>query len=211
MADHEFRRRDPEQESDTDDFSEAHRVMQANVAQLPAGTMPCELGAWSEDRDPSGLNVRAEASARGRVIGRLPPPFRTKNAPEGGWLTEFKVIGYREGWFLIEGAIPPGKDYEDESYPARHPKPFAGRGWVAASKVGAQFANSGTQTGGLFQAPNIQARWTPAKDSTGQPISVDGGPKRILACSGFWALVESHDGVRGWWRSLCSNQATNCS
>jgi len=21
----------------------------------------------------------------------------------------------------------------------------------------------------------------------------------------------SHDGVRGWWRSLCSNQVTNCS
>ena len=121
------------------------------------------------------------------------------------------MIGYREGWFLIEGATPPGKDYEDDGYPARHPKPFAGRGWVAASKVGAQFANSGTRAGGLFQAPNIQARWTPAKDSTGQPISVDGGPKRILACSGLWALVESHDGVRGWWRSLCSNQATNCS
>jgi hypothetical protein len=22
---------------------------------------------------------------------------------------------------------------------------------------------------------------------------------------------ESHDGVRGWWRGLCSNQVTNCS
>ena len=24
-------------------------------------------------------------------------------------------------------------------------------------------------------------------------------------------LVESHDGVRGWWRALCSSQVTNCS
>ena len=39
----------------------------------------------------------------------------------------------------------------------------------------------------------------------------DGGPKRIFACSGLWGLVESEDGVRGWWRSLCSNQVTNCS
>jgi hypothetical protein len=28
---------------------------------------------------------------------------------------------------------------------------------------------------------------------------------------GWWGLVESEDGVRGWWRSLCSNQVTNCS
>jgi hypothetical protein len=39
----------------------------------------------------------------------------------------------------------------------------------------------------------------------------DGGPKRIFASSGYWGLVESENGVRGWWRSLCSNQVTNCS
>lgn len=41
--------------------------------------------------------------------------------------------------------------------------------------------------------------------------TTDGGPKRSLACSGLWGLVESEDGVRGWWRALCSNQVTNCS
>jgi hypothetical protein len=65
--------------------------------------------------------------------------------------------------------------------------------------------------GGLFQAPHVDAKWTPARNSFGSEISADGGPKRILACSGFWALVESHDGVRGWWRRLCSSQVTNCS
>ncbi|MGY3074508.1 hypothetical protein ACVWZZ_000879 [Bradyrhizobium sp. LM6.10] len=36
--------------------------------------------------------------------------------------------------------------------------------------------------------------------------TTDGGPKRSLR-----GLVESQDGVRGWWRALCSNQVTNCS
>jgi hypothetical protein len=175
--------------------------------------VPCDLGAWSIDRDPKGLNVRAAPSTRARILGTLPPPFhfrarnRSENTPEGGWLTEFRIIGSKDGWFLIEGAKPPGRDYEDETiYPRNAPKPYAGRGWVHGSKVGASFANGQTRSGGLFQAPHVDARWTPA-DADGGGF----GPKRILACSGVWALVESRDGVTGWWRHLCSNQVTTCA
>ena len=79
------------------------------------------------------------------------------------------------------------------------------------SKVGANYANGATRMGGLFQAPHADAKWTPAQRKLGGALDTDGGPKRIFACSGRWGLVESHDGVRGWWRSLCSNQVTNCS
>jgi hypothetical protein len=82
---------------------------------------------------------------------------------------------------------------------------------VAANKVGANYANGDTRMGGLFQAPHADAKWTPAQRKLGGTLDTDGGPKHILACSGLWALVESHDNVRGWWRSLCSNQVTNCS
>ena len=188
----------------------------ATRARRPDVTMPCDVRAWSNDRDPNGLNVRAGPSGTTKVLGTLPPPYKfrstSENAPDGGWLTEFRIIGFKDGWFLIEGATPPGKEYEDESvYPRNHPKPYSGRGWVAASKVGAQYANGDTRMGGLFQAPHVDAQWTPAKGEGGSEISADGGPKRVLACSGFWALVESHDGVRGWWRRLCSSQVTNCS
>ena len=57
----------------------------------------------------------------------------------------------------------------------------------------------------------VDAKWTPAQRKLGGPLDTDGGPKRLFACSGYWGLVESQDGVRGWWRSLCSNQVTNCS
>jgi hypothetical protein len=195
----------------------SHEQLAAGRATLPAGTEPCDLRAWSADPDRNGLNVRAEPSAKARVLGKLPPPYRFKgggseNTPPAGWLTEFRIIGYRDGWFLIEGAQPPGKRYEDAArYPRNAPKPYAGRGWVASSKVGATFANGGTRGGGLFQAPHADAHWMAAKNQHGAPLDGDFGPKRIFACSGLWALVESHDGVRGWWRALCASQVTNCS
>lgn len=201
---------------DDDGYRELHAELLKARGKLPDGAMPCDIHGWSEDRDPNGLNVRAEPSVKAKILGTLPAPYKFKrkgdNVPEGGWLTEFSILGFKDGWFLIEGATPPGKDYEDESvYPRNHPKPYGGRGWVAASKVGAQYANGDTRMGGLFQAPHVDAQWTPAKGDGGSEIGADGGPKRILACSGFWALVESHNGVRGWWRRLCSNQVTNCS
>ncbi|WP_439361268.1 SH3 domain-containing protein [Bradyrhizobium sp. DASA03007] len=202
---------------DDGDYAKLHAELAGKRATLPEGTEPCDLGAWSIDKDPNGLNVRTEPSVKVRVLGTLPPPYRlrlggSENTPEGGWLTEFRIVGFKDGWFLIEGAKPPGKDYEDEKkYPRNAPKPYAGRGWVASNKVGANFANGYTRAGGLFQAPFVDAKWMPAQRELGGPIDGDGGPKRLLACSGYWGLVESHDGVRGWWRSLCSNQVTNCS
>jgi hypothetical protein len=194
----------------TRQFVELNREVETKFKNLPPGTMPCELGAYSIDRDPKGLNVRSAPSAQAKILGTLPPPYRFKakgeNVPEGGWLTEFTIIGYKDGWFLIEGATPPGKNYEDAKvYPKNHPRPYAGRGWVARNKVGANFANGQTWTGGLFQAPNADAGWTRVEGVHG-----DTSPERILACSGLWALVEK-SGVRGWWRHLCSNQVTNCS
>lgn len=200
------------------DYLDIHRKLTDGAAQLPPGTMPCSLGAWSDDKDPAGLNVRAEPRANSKVLGKLPPPFKFKarnkseNTPDGGWRTEFRVIGFKDGWFLIEGATPPGKAYEDESvYPKKPPMPYSGRGWVAGNKIGAAYANGGTRMGGLFQAPHVDAKWTPAKTSYGGDLGPDGSPKRILACSGTWVLVDSHDSVRGWWRALCSTQVTNCS
>lgn len=205
---------DPENGSEAD-YDRLHREIR-NQANVISGTEPCELGAWSIDDDPAGLNVRVRPDRTARILGRLPAPFTfgeaSEAAPEGGFRTEFTIVGYQDGWFLIDHATPPGSDYVDaDDYPEDFPDTFGGRGWVAAAMVGAAFANGGTEMGGLYQAPHIDAKWMPAKDEWGNPIGPDNGLKRVLACSGLWALVETDDGTVGWWRRLCSNQVTNCS
>ncbi len=197
------------------EFEEMNTKVEARGRELPSGTVPCDLGGYSNDPDPKGLNVRAEPSTQSRVLGTLPPRFKIRGggeaAPPEGYATEFKIIGFKDGWFLIEGALPPGKEYEStRGYPKNAPKPYAGRGWVAGNKVSANFANGQTRMGGLFQAPHVDASWTRVVDRHDNEIGPDSSPDRIMACSGIWALVEKN-GKRGWWRSLCSNQVTNCS
>ena len=173
-------------------FEDANRALGDKAAALPAGTVPCNLGVYSSERDPKGLNVRAEPSVKARVLGTLPPPFKIRRSDADQ-----------------PDAKPPDKECEPDR-PLKFPKVYAGRGWVAANKVGASFANGGARHGGLLQAPHVDARWTRVTDRHGNEIGPDSSPDRILTCSGLWALVEKN-GVRGWWRNLCSNQVTNCS
>ena len=147
---------------------------------------------------------------KARVLGTLPPPYRLKmggseNTPEGGWLTEFRIIGFKDGWFLIEGATPPGKEYEDEKkYPRNAPKPYAGRGWVAANKVGANYANGGTRMGGLFQAPFVDAQWMPAAAQARRHRSIPTAARN--ACS-------PAAGIGDWWKAMtaCAAGGAACA
>ncbi|QCI68749.1 hypothetical protein [Phreatobacter stygius] len=182
-------------------------------AGLPDGAEPCDLAGWSNDADPRGMNVRAAPSARARVLGQVPParPLPAREAfGDQPVKSEFRILGFHDGWFLIDKIQAPGVAY-GERYPVSLPRPFAGRGWVSAGLVGAAYANGGLPTGRLYRAPHADAATREALDEAGQPLSLDGSPRHILACSGAWALVETRAGTRGWWRSLCSNQATNCS
>jgi hypothetical protein len=180
---------------------------------IPSGVIPCSIDGWSNDPDPHGLNVRAAPDTRSMVLGRLAPPWKGSGeadiAGDMGYRTEFHIIGYRKGWFLIQDAEEPGAPYEDPP-PKRHPKSFKGRGWVSAKLVGAAYANSNLTPALLRQAPHRDAALRPTLD--GQPqLSIDGTLEVLEACSGEWALTRSHDGQHGWWRGICSNQVTNCS
>lgn len=179
--------------------------------RLPRGTEPCYLHAWSIDTDPAGLNVRAEPSANGRVVGRVPPAWTTPARDgEAGttYRSEFEIAGYRDGWFYIRKIKAPGEDY-DQRYPRSRPQPFRGAGWVSARLVGAALSNGGLPNGRLMQAPNAYASFREVTRN-GEPITTGDIVQRLYACSGSWALIEM-EGVRGWWSSLCSNQVTNCS
>jgi hypothetical protein len=206
--------RQPGEQPFLDDIAEMDNKVRNELKNHPQGIEPCSLGAWSNDVDPKGLNVRAAPDAKARVLGIVPPPWKMPKdrevfGPEPV-KAEFRIIGQKDGWFLIEKIKAPGTPY-GEAYPRHLPQPFMGRGWVNGRMVGAAYAHGGLPEGRLYLSPHADAGFLDASDKSGNPISADGSPARILACSGWWALIETDTGQRGWKRSLCSNQVTNCS
>lgn len=196
---------------ETTSIVETEEWAKAQRRRLPAGTEPCDIAGWSVDTDTAGLNVRAEPSARGRVVGRVPPAWTVpaRNGDPGEtYRAEFKIAGYRDGWFLIRDITAPGADY-GERYPRSRPQPYRGQGWVSARMVGAALANGGLSPGRLMQAPDAHSAVREVRRG-GEPISTGDIVQRLHACSAGWGLVEV-EGVRGWWKGLCSNQVTNCS
>ncbi len=192
-------------------FVESQEEARKARRRLPAGTEPCDISGWSVDTDPAGLNVRSGPSATARVVGRVPPawtsPGRDGEAGQA-YRSEFRIAGYRDGWFLIRAIKAPGVDY-GERYPRSRPQPYRGQGWVSARMVGAALANGGLRAGVLHQAPTAHSAARAASRS-GEPVSTGDIVQRIHACSGSWGLIDI-EGVRGWWPGLCSNQVTNCS
>lgn len=180
----------------------------SDTPNLPKGVEPCSMTAWSNDKDPAGLNVRAEPNAQAKVLGIVPParvmPKKHEAFGPEPVKAEFSVIGYRDGWFLIEKIEAPGVAY-DVPYPASLPKPFKGRGWVAGNKIGAAPAFTGLPFGRIYKAPHVEARHDMRAGGTDNPFA------RVLSCSGSWGNVEAEGGKRGWVRGLCSNQVTTCS
>lgn len=206
--------RKPDDEPVFDEFTESDAAARKAAGKLPAGVEACSLGGWSNDNDPKGLNVRAEPHARAKILGIVPPPRRDKRTEaefgEGPLKSEFAIFGYRDGWYLIGEIEAPGVRYE-LPYPRHAPKPFKGRGWVNAKMVGGALANGGLPTGQVFVSPHADARTIEVRGDDGNRMTLDGTSFTLHACSGWWGLVEFKGGKRGWWRSICSNQVTNCS
>jgi hypothetical protein len=192
-------------------FVEARADAARARRRLPAGTEPCDIAGWSNDPDPAGMNVRAAPGPSARVVGKVPPPWKAPD-PSGDrgetFRSEFRIIGYRDGWFLIRDISAPGVAY-GERYPRNRPQPYRGQGWVSARLVGAALANGGMPPGRLFLAPSAHAATRPAMRQ-GEPVSTGDIVERLHACSGNWGLVEI-EGARGWWSGICANQVTNCS
>lgn len=193
-------------------FVEAQEEARLARRRLPPRTEPCDISGWSTDSDPRGLNVRAAPSVTARVVGRVPPP-RTSAGRDGDpgetYRAEFKIAGYRDGWFFIRDIQAPGVPY-GESYPRSLPRPYRGQGWVSARFVGAALANGGLVPGQLHQAPSEHSAVRTIPRAGGEPFGTGDTVERLHACSGSWGLIEI-EGVRGWWSGLCSNQVTNCS
>ena len=181
-------------------LSAASSVVSAEEAKakpLPPGVAACDFGALANDHTREGLNIRAEPSADAAILGRLrvlENPYHEKVA------AELHVVGVRNGWFLIEGAV-----YPDNDFPNR-PTVYGGRGWVSGKLL-----TTGLQGSAVKAAPDDKAADVVEHDN-------DEWVAAILDCKGVWFRIEDHpspsDGskgpVRGWSRRSCTSQRSTC-
>lgn len=212
------RPRTPQDPAGDDPFAEEQADILAGLVKQKAepGVEPCQIKAWSIDTSRKGLAVRAAPSATAKVVGTLAPPRHTPESGQGeddSWHAEFEITGYKDGWFRIRNATPPGAPYDDPP-PRSYPKTYKGAGWIPADKAGGAYANTQMPVMRLHQAPSVDSKDIPPGDDAADPsgnLPIDGTLQRLYACSANWALTKSRDGKRGWWRGICSNQVTNCS
>ncbi|MFG1383857.1 SH3 domain-containing protein [Xanthobacter versatilis] len=213
------RPRRPDEASADDDSEPYQAELRAALAprrKAEPQVEPCRIKGWALNDTRHSLAVRAAPSAQAKVVGHLAPVRVTPESGQGseeGWRVEFDITGYSHGWFRIAKATPPGTPYGDPP-PRRYPRTYAGTGWIRASEAGGAYANSQMPVRRLLSAPHVDAPGEPPGADVAGPdgaLSIDGTLVRLFACSANWALTESRDGRRGWWRGICSNQVTNCS
>jgi hypothetical protein len=185
---------------------------------LPTGITECKFSAFSKDRDPAGLNVRADPDGNARILGRLPTSNDPEIFPQTYSTFGADVIGYKKGWFLIEHGF-------EAVWSAKRPKEplYTGRGWVAANLMTTQLLREKLKLTPDGASPDA----LDLKDIKGE--GPDDccflTPRRILGCSGDWVHVEIglHPGekalaktnapagaVSGWADGTCASQTTPC-
>lgn len=168
----------------------------AEAAAKPAAASSanrCRFGAFVQEDDPAGLNVRAAPSAGARILGTLPPSFSSADNPGFKVRIEVDVLGQENGWFHVAHA----RDNEQLTGRAAR-KVFAGEGWVSGRKLTVK--SQATQG---HAAPDAGSA---AVLSLGDGDGLDGdaivSASHLLGCQGGWALVELDtaklpDDVRG--------------
>lgn len=189
---------------------------------VPADTRMCDIYAWVEDNDPAGVTVRATPDTKGQAIAVLPSAHSgIENDYTSG--AELRVVGVREGWFLIEKAEHPTEMYGDDDNAgpgtgsALVRQAYRGRGWIHGSRLA-----TGIQAGQSLRAAS-DPKSKPVFDlkidtETGENYATVQGFK---SCEGKAIEVtakRSVDGKEGTgWiggddgSQLCSNQVTTCS
>lgn len=189
-----------------------------------AGTR-CEFGAFVNEVDPKGLNVRAAPNVSSKILGKIPPNYVNKKDPSAyASRVEVSVLSSRDGWFLIEGAT------DNEQLTGKPPRPmFTGQGWVSGKKLVVK-----TQASKARVAPNPKAdvAFLVGNVLDGDSLSK---PGYLVACDGAWVNLDyslsklvpaelnaiklnpaarkgaANGRVRGWVTRICAIQETSCT
>jgi hypothetical protein len=167
---------------------------------LPAGATACEFSALARQGEPGGPAVREAPRSDGRELGRL-PAIKDKDTGfygADGELPEFKVIGFKDGWFLIEEAAYP------EPY---RPKLYAGRGWIDGKFVTTHLFRDTLKKAPDNASPDVIYLYGTSDGIAYRPFVLD---VQLLGCAGRWLEVEvaqpDAKTVRGWTDRSCTVQ-----
>jgi hypothetical protein len=182
----------------------------------------CSFGAFVNETDRAGLNVRQSPSVASKLLGKLPSNFKDPDSPMVVRV-EVDVLASHNGWFLIEGA----KDNTILTEKPARPM-YSGKGWVSGKKLAVK-----TQASKARLAPEANAgtAFLVGNVLDGDSLSK---PGQLIACNGKWAQVEyslrniakddldeikinpaARQGapkghVRGWVNRICATQETSC-
>jgi hypothetical protein len=171
-----------------------------------AGIAPCDIAAWSIDKDPNGLNVRAGPHAYSPVIASIPPAVKV-----GGdeFAAEVSITGSKDRWFRIDRAV-------FENYATDHPTKilFEGEGWISGSLIALSVEGQFLRSTPSHDAPPVVDFFKAFETK-----ETEAGPdyfnlEHVIACTGYWVEVEGtyrNQRFRGWTDDTCSNQVTTCS
>ena len=138
---------------------------------LPAGVTACKFGALVKPAEPGWWVIRDAPRQDGREVGRLPAIDNTR------YLPEIQVIGFKDGWFLIEGAAYP------ELIPSQI---YAGRGWVEGKSVTTHLFRDTLKKSPSNDSPDVSHLY--GTDDPYRPYRLE--VQRVLGCSGPWLEVE---------------------
>jgi hypothetical protein len=184
---------------------------------LPAGVTACQFDALSNPPNGQDLVVRDAPSGEGRVLGPL-PAVEVKDfssARSHREVAQFRVVGLKDGWFLVE----------DAQYPtAAQAPPYTGRGWVDGNFVTTQLFRDTLKKTPSHAAEDVVYLY--GVDADGIPGTPYNFPlRRIIGCSGPWFEVEAwlpgaktpsgkpaagNGMVRGWTDRSCVRQDGVC-
>lgn len=157
-------------------------LVSAAPAQGPTRAAACAISAYVLDRDPNGLNVRAEPSAQARVL---------RNVSNAGSAVAV-ITGYSGGWFRVSNL----DDVENDTHL------FDGDGWVHRSLLGLDAANADPR---LYASNNTRSRVLAR-------LRPDFTRVALLSCAGAWVQVRAVGRTGWLSPGgQCSNPLTTCS
>ncbi len=205
------------------DKSQPKNSLTSSVTEI--SECKCSFGAFVQESDPAGLNVRQTPSLSGKILGTLPPIIESIELDGYKVKIELDVLCSKNGWFQITNA-------QDNTLLTGKPERsvFSGTGWVNGRKLTVKSQARQGYVRPDVKSPVVLSR----KDGFGFDNDEMVQAGQLISCQENWVLVEfSKDKLstdvnkllmvapvaeadlpnghfRAWINQICAIQETSC-